>query len=44
MLSSISLTKPHLVHLINIIALIHMNYETEIHIDEVCQIFLQKHP
>ena len=26
------------------LALIHMNYETEIHIDEVCKIFLQKHP
>lgn len=26
------------------LALIHMNYETEIHVDEVCKVFLQKYP
>ena len=28
----------------HLLALIHINYETEIDIDNVCKMFLQKHP
>ena len=33
-----------LVYSTHLLALIHINYETEIDIDNVCKMFLQKHP
>ena len=33
-----------LVHYTHLLAFIHIKYETEIDIDNVCEMFLQKHP